>query len=463
MPTAVFVCAPLDIIILWAYNLTDMRKRKFICALLVLSFMPFALSACNKGGDEDNFIFSEITENGQVTGYAVDGFKGDGAADAVIPAEHNGKPVTAIKENAFRGTPIESVTFPESITYVGVNAFGRCEKLSRMDVADADLWCGITFGNVAANPLYFATKFYSGGKEITSVKIPDTVSKVGDFAFYGYEKLESVEIGSGVTLIGESAFDGCASLKSVTGGENAVSVGELAFSGCVNLQTADIGNKVESIGDYAFNGCSSLKRAVIPSSVKSIGECAFTDCSSLESLTLNEGLESIGDCAFGGCTSLTRFDMPSTVNEIGWGMLMFGGGGAGFGGEKDPSNNISEVTISDGITLIPDYAFNSCNITALTIGSSVEEIGYSAFYGCSVLKDVIMPVSVKKVTSYAFYKCSSLEKVFYCGNEEEWGNIKIGRNGNDISSAEIYFYSEAKPQAEGSFWRYVGGKPEIWQ
>jgi len=70
---------------------------------------------------------------------------------------------------------------------------------------------------------------------------------------------------------------------------------------------------------------------------------------------------------------------------------------------------------------------------------------------------------VKKVTSYAFYKCSSLEKVFYCGNEEEWGNIKIGRNGNDISSAEIYFYSEAKPQAEGSFWRYVGGKPEIWQ
>ncbi len=96
-------------------------------------------------------------------------------------------------------------------------------------------------GNVAANPLYFADKVLFGRQEITSLKFPDTVTKVG-LCFLRNEKLESVEIGSGVTLIGEARLIGCGFAEKRYGGKMRISVGELAF-GMVNLQTADIGNR----------------------------------------------------------------------------------------------------------------------------------------------------------------------------------------------------------------------------
>lgn len=268
--------------------------------------------------------------------------------------------------------------------------------------------------------------------------------------------------GKPVTGIGESAFYGFENLKSVTLGNNVTTIGELAFADCFNLEAVNFGDSLEVIEGYAFSQCIKLEEVNLPSGVKSIGECAFVSCVSIEKVTLNEGLESIGDCAFGGCTSLQAFNMPNSVTSIGWGVLMFEVGGEGWFEVGDLTNCLTELVLSNSITEIPDYAFSKSNILKLVISEKVETIRYSAFYGCGMMQSAVIPVSVKKIESYAFYRCSALTSVFYEGSEEEWNEITIGKNGNDISTAPKYFYSETKPEGEGNFWHYENGEPEIW-
>ena len=69
--------------------------------------------------------------------------------------------------------------------------------------------------------------------------------------------------------------------------DSVTSIGDWAFYGCSGLQSIEIPNSVTSIGDWAFSRCSGLKSIEIPNSVTSIGDWAFYCCSSLSSLTLH--------------------------------------------------------------------------------------------------------------------------------------------------------------------------------
>ena len=99
---------------------------------------------------------------------------------------------------------------------------------------------------------------YPKGNTSTSYKIPNSVTSIGNSAFYDFDSLTNITIPNSVTSIGGYAFYDCNSLTSIT-----------------------IPNSVTSIGDYAFNSCSSLTSVTIPESVTSIGFFAFDFCDSL--------------------------------------------------------------------------------------------------------------------------------------------------------------------------------------
>ena len=106
---------------------------------------------------------------------------------------------------------------------------------------------------------------------------------IGDYMFVNC-KLESIKLPNSVTSIGNYAFGWCSGLTSVTIPNSVTSIGYNAFYYCSSLTSVTIGNSVTSIGNRAFYGCSSLTSVTIGNSVEIIGDSAFKDCSALVKL-----------------------------------------------------------------------------------------------------------------------------------------------------------------------------------
>jgi len=193
----------------------------------------------------------------------------------------------------------------------------------------------------------------------TSVRIPATiqglpVKEIGKRAFYGSsgslnEKITSVTIPEGVTKIGEEAFWGCESLRAVSLPDTLISIGERAFNSCWALDSINLPAGLKEIGGLAFRttGLTSiswptglttipssafsntkLRNVTIPEGVTKIGETAFEDCENLASVTLPSTIRILGCRAFADCSSLTTIKIPETVKKIEFDFSYVGGDGA---------------------------------------------------------------------------------------------------------------------------------------
>ena len=294
--------------------------------------------------------------------------------------------VTSIGEDVFSAcTSLASVTIPDGVTSIDYWAFYDCTSLASVYYTGTlSDWLGISFGNQVANPCCNGADLYINGEKLTEATIPDSVTSIGKYAFYGCTSLSSVTIPDSMTSISQWVFQGCRSLSSVT-----------------------IPDSVTSIEKSAFYGCTSLASVTIPSSVTSIGEYAFYGCTSLASVTIGDGVTSIDYNAFYGCTSLASVYYTGTLSD--WLGISFNNGTANpccngadlyINGEK-----LTEATIPDGVTKIGSYAFYGCTSTSVTIPSSVTSIGIDAFSGCT-----------------------SLASVYYTGTLAQWVSIKFGMN-----------------------------------
>lgn len=208
--------------------------------------------------------------------------------------------------------------------------------------------------------------------------IPDTVTSIGSYAFFGCDKLTGdLSIPNGVTTISTFAFHGCTGLTgTLTLPDTVTTIESQAFSGCSGLTKLVLSKKLETIGENAFSSCSSLKGDLeIPKGVTTIGNSAFSSCTSLDGkITIPGSIVSMGNFAFSNC------------------------------------RQVKSVEISDGVTRIGAHAFETCtSLFDLKIPSSVTTIGDNAFNGCSSLTgNPPIPEGVKKVGNYAFNACKNL-------------------------------------------------------
>ena len=270
---------------------------------------------------------------GSVTEIGSNAFCGcSGMTSLIIPDS-----VTSIGSYAFWGcSGLTSLTIPDSVTSIGTYAFRDCSGLTSLIIPDSvtsigsDAFCDCS--GLISIVVDGRNKKYDSRDNCNAIIekstnsllvgckntiIPDSVTTIGDRAFYGCSGLTSVTIPNSVTTIGDNAFSFCRGLTSVTIPNSVTMIGDNAFYFCSGLTSVTIPNSVTYIGDYAFYGCTGLTSITIPNSVTTIGDWAFSFCSGLTSVTIPNSVTTIGDGAFLGCSGLTSVTIPNSVTKIG--------------------------------------------------------------------------------------------------------------------------------------------------
>jgi hypothetical protein len=344
------------------------------------------------------FTYTTNTDGVSVT---ITGYNPAAGLNLVIPAMTNGYPVTSIGTNAFAYSGLTSVTIPDSITSIGDEAFYFCFYMTNVTI-------GTNVTSIGADAFHYCTS-------LTSVTIPGSVTSIGDYAFES-SGLTSVTIPTNVTSIESWAFGNCYNLTSVTIPNSVTSIGSGAFHQC-GLTSVTIPNSVTSIGYWAFEFCPSLTSVTIPNSVTSIGSWAFFDCTSLTSVTIGNSVTSIGGYAFESCSSLTNITVDAT---------------------NPAYSSMNGVLFDKAQATLLEFPGGLGG--SYTIPNSVTSIWFVAFYNCTSLTSVTIPASVTSIGVFAFEYDYRLTSIYFTGNAPSPNNDSTVFTGYPYADPATVYY-----------------------
>ncbi len=285
--------------------------------------------------------------------------------------------------------------------------------------------------------------------QIKKAVIGQGITGIGSNVFSNYTALTAIDFSDSVTRIGEGAFFYCSKLTMVTLPENLASIEAYAFS-YTPLKSITIPASVTSVGSRAFNYCNSLAQLTVAQENsaycavdnvlydKALTEAIYCAQGYSGSVTVPEGVTRIGAEAFRLCHYLKKVTLPSTVTDIEPGAFSSSAGPTWIAVDSEnpsfavvsnilynkdmttvvlcPGDRASSVTLPDGVTEIGPYAFNFCtNLCKIELPDSLLRIGENAFSICSKLTDIVLPEGLVSIGDYAFEVCNKLNAIHIPG------------------------------------------------
>ena len=209
----------------------------------------------------------------------------------------------SIGNSAFQNcSGLTSVTIGSGVTSINYAAFGGCTNLRIINIPDSVIeindyaFTGCTSLPVE-NDIRYADTYLIGPTDKTkqAYTIKEGTRFIGYSAFSYCYNLTSIEIPNSITKIAACAFEYCSGLTSVNIPDSVTSIGSSVFSNCNGLISVTIGSGVTSIDSSAFIYCYGLTSVIIPDSVTNIGANVFYGCTGLTSITIGSGVTNIGN------------------------------------------------------------------------------------------------------------------------------------------------------------------------
>ncbi|MDE6585996.1 MAG: leucine-rich repeat domain-containing protein [Clostridia bacterium] len=325
--------------------------------------------------------------------------------NVVIPSKYKNKNVNGIGKFAFSSCKkLESITIPDSITYIRDSAFSNCVNLKRISIPDSvtdmgvdvfkncdgviqnensvqyvDNWVVSCDTDSISGPLTLrngtkgiANRVFRGCTDLTEIYLPDSVKSVGEGLFYNCTNLANIRLSNQIPSLPYYRYVDDENNEDSTDYRDYQVRGlptppewvyEGFFENCTSLTSITIPNGIKEIDDYAFKNCSSLTSIKIGSGVTYISESAFENClNNIESLTVdgnNKTYRSSGNCIITTQSKTLKFGCKNSV-----------------------------IPTDGSVTNIRSYAFENCReITEVSIPSTVTSIERNAFYGCTGIKE----------------------------------------------------------------------------
>lgn len=244
--------------------------------------------------------------------------------------------------------------------------------------------------------------------------IPATVSDgTGEFtvvslvngAFYLNKNLNSVVLPNTITKIPLQAFNACSALSSVKLGDSVTTIGPASFSDCTSLRTIELPDCVSAINATAFKGCSSLSVINIPASLVSIGDYAFSN-TRITSFLSNEALSTIGNNAFANCTYLRNVYLGHGVTSVGSDVFK-------------NCINLKKLVCPEGLFSYAPYGYMlAYNDTMIFEDGLIYDSDKSTILHVpgDYDKTLVLPSTVTSYQSYAFYDCGSMKGLILSPN-----------------------------------------------
>lgn len=283
----------------------------------------------------------------------------------------------------------------------------------------------------------------------TAYSVPDGTEIIGKNAFNSMENLRTIALPNSISKIDDFAFSGCSQLEIISNIEAVTEIGKQILGlnvpyvqkksvlqiGSSLLKYENTNEKIIKIPEgitkicaYALSGERGdvAEEIVLPSSLLVIEENAFYGRKQLEKINIPEGVQAIPRGAFCGCEKLKTISIPASVSEINTDAFpigySFGAQSCSFASINVDCKNQHYCSI-DGMLLSKDctkllFVPNCIQSTTLRIPDGVEIICENAAYGNSNLTKVIMPNSVTTVDEGAFMHCENLTCVTISSNVE---------------------------------------------
>lgn len=318
-----------------------------------------------------------------------------------------------------------------------------CGETLESEVIPATGSTGLVF--LAINENEYGVRADAAAADAERLVIPAT--------YQGKPVTQILEQGFGTS--DSSAKSACLKLRSVVIPDSITRIGAYAFAGCTALESITLPPSVATLEQSAFRGCTALSKITFAErGLLHVEHAAFYGCSSLVSVALPEGLRSLGSAVFSYCTDLTALTLPSSLTACHADSLVYKceklqfytHNGAKYLG--NPQNNYLLLwEIGEGAP------------ASYTVQSTTRFIAGLAF-SFGVLEQLVLPRSLCSI-GYQTPPCT----YYYAGSAAEWESVVLvdeDLNGTYVGGENLYFYLDSEPQEAGNYWRYVAGFPKAW-